>query len=146
MRSGKEALYRLAGLTLGLTCFGCFSTGDKQPAETPRPGAAANGPRPPASTQPVTQLKIPGPPAPGFRTSSSRPSDIVPVVAQGPDIAKPVDPAPRPQPFAPPTPPAAASDSGFVPPVTQAAQLRQLHQLAVQRYAAIDSYIARMRR
>jgi len=33
-----------------------------------------------------------------------------------------------------------------VPPVTQAAQLRQLHQLAVQRYAAIDSYIARMRR
>src|SRR5205823_4092601 len=106
MLSGKDASYCLLGLTLGVACLGCFSTGPKQPIDPPRPSAAGNGPRPPVDTQPASQLKIPGPPVSNSTTSSSRSTDLVPVVAQGPDFAKPVNAAPRPLPFTPPAAPA----------------------------------------
>ncbi len=154
MQTAKDAAYWLLALVLTLICFGCVGAAR-------RPFLQSRGQSPLARAQrgdrtPAPPLNIPDPvpvaergaeiPAvPAPRAAAEVPA--VPVSRAAGDfptvpVSLPPPPPPRGQEPTPPAQPAPAE----TPPADPAARIRHLHRQAAEKYAAVESYTARLRR
>ncbi|HXG13453.1 MAG TPA: DUF1571 domain-containing protein [Gemmataceae bacterium] len=133
MCSGKDAVHFLLALLLGLVSLGCVANGGPRPARW-QPQPAARGPGRSAEAVGPVALAEPRPvsPPPQSGPSPAAPNPTPPTPPAAPPADSPVS-LPT-----PPGPAGAAADS--------LGELRQLHRTAAERYAGIDSYIARLRR
>jgi hypothetical protein len=169
MLSGKKAAIYAVSLGASFTFLGCISF----PSSKPAPPGLLN-PRPQAKKDAAPELRIPGdqvaqaqdipvvplPPIPRGSSETIRPptkqnpagGPIIPAGATTPapqPADAPLPPAPMPLPAAPPAasggsrPPAAVDRSAAA---ANADAVKRLHQQAVEAYAAMDSYIARLTR
>jgi hypothetical protein len=140
-------------LAMSLALAGCFNMGGPPIGrEAPKPAAAvptaaiprtAPELRIPASAVAAASPDIPVVPVPQPPLGGDRKPAIQPVSAQGPSLTPvPAPPPPPPPPVTTPATPSAApaTSPGATPTV------RQLVQQAAERYAGIDSYIARLTR
>jgi hypothetical protein len=142
-------------LAMSLALAGCINFGGPPIGrEAPKPAATSTTAavprtapelRIPASAVAAAPPDIPVVPVPQPPLGGDRKPPIQPVAAQGPSLTPP--PPPPPPAAAPVTPPAAppvattpATSPGATPTV------RQVVQQAAERYAGIDSYIARLTR
>ncbi len=118
MRLGKEALVRLVPVLAIPFALGCASGGPRRPAATNEPAPVAR------AQTPAPDLRIPGP-------AASQPTPL----------------KPKPQAVVPAAPPNVVPASATAPaPADPMAALRALGKTAAERYAAVDSYIVRLRR
>jgi hypothetical protein len=139
-------------LAVSLALAGCFSTGGppvgRDAPQPPGPAPTAAVPRTapdlriPASAVAAASPDIPVVPVPPPPLGGDRKPTIQPVAAQGPSLTPP--PPPPPPSATPVTPPAAPAAPATSPGATPT--VRQLVQQAAERYAGIDSYIARLTR
>ncbi len=149
---------RRCALAVTLALAGCFNFGgppvgrEAPQSAAPAPTAAVPRTAPelriPASAVAGAAPEIPVVPVPPPPRGGDRKPAIQPVSAQGPALtpvpSPPPPPAPPPAAAAPVTPPPAAPSAATSPGATPTA--RQLVQQAAERYAGIDSYIARLTR
>ncbi len=107
---------------------GCASAPQRRSSPSPRLAAA--------DTKPLPSLQIPGAPPPPPATP-----EVVPAAAK---VPPPPDPRPN---VTPDLPRSAAPDSFTLPNADDSSvRLRELHRLAAESYASVDSYIVRLRR
>lgn len=121
MFSGKDAFRHLLLLLLGLACVGCVGNGSRrQVVQQPAP-RGSGGPVAVEEPRPVN----PSPPAlPASATQDPLPPEKSPGTPPGIPV----------------------STQTTVPPADPLAHVRRLHQAAVQRYATMNDYKARVRR
>jgi Protein of unknown function (DUF1571) len=156
MLGGKT---RRCALAMSLALAGCFNFGGP-PVGREAPKSAAPAPtaaiprtapelRIPASAVAAASPEIPVVPVPPPPLGGDRKPAIQPVSAQGRALTQVPSPPPPPPPAAaaPVTPPATAPSPGAAATSPGATPtVRQLVQQAAERYAGIDSYIARLTR
>ena len=142
---------RRCALAVTLALAGCLNFGGPPVGrEAPAPTAAVPRTAPelriPASAVAAAAPEIPVVPVPPPPLGGDRKPAIQPVSAQGPALTPVPSPPPPPPPAAatPVTPPPAAPSAATSPGATPTAC--QLVQQAAERYAGIDSYIARLTR
>lgn len=152
MLSRTSILFFCVGFTAGVIAFGC-ATVRRESSQTPRAQtepSAVQPPIPDPAVRPASWVGADAPPPDPTPASGQLPPNPPPL----PDSPAPTSNAPSQTPVPAASTPGLPSSNDATAPLTErpaspeasAGKVRELHRQAADRYAGIDSYIARLRR